>query len=44
MASNSNTNDGTTTTLDYSHLYKLATEANTSLNIVGTINEMGVIE
>ena len=48
MAINSNnSNDGTctsTTTLDYTRLYELATEANASLNIVGTINELGVIE
>ena len=44
MAGNGNNSNDGTTTLDFTNLYKLATEANTSLNIVGTINEMGVIE
>ena len=34
----------TTTQPDYGRLYELATEANTSLNIVGTIHELGVID
>jgi len=44
-SSNSSSSDNSNNTMpDYGRLYTLATESNTSLNIVGTINELGVVD